>query len=186
MLHSQRATTGARSRTPIVTPQIEAGRAGRIGSLRMASRKSLRDVQRTRDPRRIATAPRGPYPWAGARLRPRPPNAKTRPIRIMDVSGPGQTPAGLGAGTPVADPAKPRQRRRRHQPQPVEAPVCAARPASGRCPRRRGAGPSTRGMAVRCWACVRGRRPVVAHRRQERSERRTGQPHRRTARRPQP
>jgi len=67
----------------------------------------------------IATAPLRRYRWAGARyLRRQPPNAKTGPFRIMDVSGPGQTPAGLGAGTPVADPAKPGQRQRWHRPQP--------------------------------------------------------------------
>ncbi len=134
----------------------------------------------------IATAPLRRYRWAGAKyLRLQPPDAKTGPIRIMDVSGPSQTPAGLEAGTPVVDLAQQHPQPQPHRHRPSKAPVCAARPASGRCPRRRGAGPSTRGMALRCSACVRGRRPAAARPRQERSEHRTGPPHRRRGTRPQ-
>jgi len=131
----------------------------------------------------IVTAPLRRYRRAGTRLlRPRPPNAKTGPIRVMDVSGPGRSPAGLGGGTPVADPAQPHHRRQR-RPQPGEAPVCAARPASGRYRQKRGAGPSTREMALRCSACVRAQQPAAAHPRQERSEWPAGPPPRRTAQR---
>src|SRR5258705_3832224 len=51
----------------------------------------------------IVAAPLGRYRRAGTRpLRPRSPNAKTRAIRITDVSGPARSPAGPAGRRPVA------------------------------------------------------------------------------------